>query len=286
MTARNSQIISGTFRANTARNNPVALTGEGFPANVPEMGTHLRQKSRTPFRATVRIGENRQVDRTSLYRHFAGDGTLLYVGISLSWPARTKAHAGGSRWFDQVAKVEIEWFDTREAAIESEREAIKHERPRFNIIHNRLASTHTQPVERVRPVRSSDPLLRAIAGPDVIVGPALNYRDELLSVIIAHGEAGSASHLTEVVLGEWAGEIPEWAHVAASVITIRRANQITLDEVGETRHEIIQNLKLHLRSVDSYETDIAFAVANAATFPSDEARQILDQVAVERGAGS
>jgi predicted GIY-YIG superfamily endonuclease len=219
---------------------------------------------------------------TSLYRHFDAEGSLLYVGISLSWPARTKAHAHGSRWFDMVAKVEIERFDTREAALDAEREAIKREKPKFNIIHNR--DTKAPAVKRPIRNREFDPVFNVVTGSDAIVGPVLNYRDDMLSFMIAHGEAGKPGELSEVVLGEWLQDIPEWAWAADTVMTIRSANHITLDEARAKRSEVIAEMKKHLRTVEAFDTDIALAVANAARFPSPKAMQILDEVAVEKGA--
>lgn len=219
---------------------------------------------------------------TSLYRHFADDGGLLYVGISLSWPARTKAHVYGSRWFDQVARVEIERFPTREAALEAEREAIRREKPKFNVIHNRGPAVTVRGERRQLRSHGGDPLLQGIAGPDAIVGPALVYRDDVISVMVAHGESGTAGKLTEIVLGKLIPDMPEWAGACDTILTISRPDEITIDQARQTRNEIVRKLKKHLRSVEAFDTDIALAVANATRFPSEKARQILDEVAVER----
>lgn len=219
---------------------------------------------------------------TSLYRHFGNDGSLLYVGISLSWPSRTKAHAHGSRWFDQVARVEIEQFATREAALEAEREAIKREKPKFNVIHNRSAPV--KPSKRKPRPASNDPLTRLVTGPDAIVGPPLVYRDDKISIIIAHGESGSPGVLDEVILGRfYSNDLPSWAHMCATVITIRRGDDLTLDEAREARRAMVQNLKRHLRTVEVVETDLALALANASRFPSAKARQVLDDLVAEKG---
>jgi hypothetical protein len=226
---------------------------------------------------------------TSLYRHFAEDGTLLYVGISLSWPARTRQHAQTARWFDQVAKVEIEHFPTREAALGAEREAIKREKPQFNIMHNRGSEPGAPKVWgsawRREKRHFDDPLLKSITGPDAIVGPALVYGEDQVSLMVAHGEPGTVGNLTEVQLGRFADiEPPEWAHLAASIISIRRANDITLEEAREVRGEIVAKLREHLRKVDICETDLSLAVAYASTFPGPKSRKVLDDIAVERGA--
>mgnify|MGYP003647139781 CR=1 FL=1 len=218
---------------------------------------------------------------TSLYRHFDHEGALLYVGISLSWPARTKQHAHGSRWFDLVAKVEIERFPTRAAALEAERQAIKSEKPKFNIVHNREAKPEARAHKPYSVIE--DPALQHITGPDVIVGPVLNYRDDTLSFIIAQGETGSPGELVELVIGEWAGEIPEWADAADAVFSIRSLSQFTMEEARKVRSDIVGKLQQHMRTVETFGSDIALAVANASRFPSEKARQILDEVAVDRG---
>jgi excisionase family DNA binding protein len=76
---------------------------------------------------------------TSLYRHFCSGGKLLYVGVSLSAINRLGQHAEHSGWFKSIAKVSIEHFDTREAALEAERAAIVRERPLHNIHHRKAA---------------------------------------------------------------------------------------------------------------------------------------------------
>jgi hypothetical protein len=74
-------------------------------------------------------------DRTALYRHFNANGDLLYVGISLCAIYRLEQHRMKAPWFPSIAKVDIEWFDTRELARDAEIEAIRSENPRHNINH-------------------------------------------------------------------------------------------------------------------------------------------------------
>ena len=73
--------------------------------------------------------------RCSLYRHFAEDGELLYIGISISAINRLGQHEDHSAWFNSIARVEIEHFDTRAEALEAEREAIQNENPKYNKLH-------------------------------------------------------------------------------------------------------------------------------------------------------
>lgn len=73
---------------------------------------------------------------TTLYRHYDADGTLLYVGVSMTLLWRLTKHRKGSRWWRQVATIKVEHFDTRAAALAAELRAIKEERPKFNTHHN------------------------------------------------------------------------------------------------------------------------------------------------------
>lgn len=74
-------------------------------------------------------------EKHHLYRHFAADGSLLYIGVSLSALHRLSAHKEHSHWFSDIARVEIQAFESREAALTAERKAIKEEKPRHNIAH-------------------------------------------------------------------------------------------------------------------------------------------------------
>lgn len=72
--------------------------------------------------------------RCEVYRHFDADGALLYVGMGWSSLARLmRGHRKQSHWFDQIARIEIERFPTREAAYKAEWDAIVKEKPRYNL---------------------------------------------------------------------------------------------------------------------------------------------------------
>lgn len=75
---------------------------------------------------------------TALYRHFDAAGRLLYVGISLNAVARLSQHRQCSAWFREIARVEIEWHPSREAACEAEVQAIRSEQPLHNVAHAEL----------------------------------------------------------------------------------------------------------------------------------------------------
>jgi len=71
--------------------------------------------------------------KTSLYRHFEKDGTLLYVGISLNHVVRLSQHKAASPWFEKIATVTIEQFETRAEALKAETKAVVKEKPLHNI---------------------------------------------------------------------------------------------------------------------------------------------------------
>jgi hypothetical protein len=72
------------------------------------------------------------VSRTALYRHFDAAGALLYVGISMNTIQRTAQHKHGAKWFQRIARIDIEWHPTRSAALTAEAIAIAKENPECN----------------------------------------------------------------------------------------------------------------------------------------------------------
>jgi len=78
--------------------------------------------------------QRQHVADCALYRHFSSDGSLLYVGISISAARRLGEHQS-SPWARQIAHVTIEWLRSREEAIARESYAIRHEKPKFNIAY-------------------------------------------------------------------------------------------------------------------------------------------------------
>lgn len=88
-------------------------------------------------------------ERTALYRHFDTDGRLLYVGISNDTLRRLCQHKERSHWFEQIARVDIEFFDSRDDALAAESAAIANESPAFNIRLGFVRSVHPGNVARV-----------------------------------------------------------------------------------------------------------------------------------------
>lgn len=69
----------------------------------------------------------------AVYRHFAENGELLYVGFSINPFTRSVAHAACASWWMEVANISIHWYSTKEAAMAAESLAIKIECPRENV---------------------------------------------------------------------------------------------------------------------------------------------------------
>ncbi len=67
-----------------------------------------------------------------LYRLFDERDRLLYVGESWSAPSRAKQHRSGQQWWDQVRRMTVEVYSSRETALAAEAEAIRTEKPRYN----------------------------------------------------------------------------------------------------------------------------------------------------------
>lgn len=70
---------------------------------------------------------------TTLYRFYASDGVLLYVGVAGNPGRRFEQHRGEKPWWGEVARVRLEHHESREEALEAESKVIKSEHPRYNI---------------------------------------------------------------------------------------------------------------------------------------------------------
>lgn len=67
-----------------------------------------------------------------VYRAFAADGHLLYVGCSYSPEARLAAHRSQSPWYCEAASFKLTGPFNYETARQLEHDAIDGERPQFN----------------------------------------------------------------------------------------------------------------------------------------------------------
>jgi predicted GIY-YIG superfamily endonuclease len=87
----------------------------------------------------------------TLYRFYATDDTLLYVGLTTNPGQRFKKHRGEKPWWPEIARIEMEYHPTLAALQAAEREAITTEKPRYNVQLNRgnaaakYEGNHSQP---------------------------------------------------------------------------------------------------------------------------------------------
>jgi len=71
---------------------------------------------------------------TALYRLFATDGALLYIGITGDLSKRLARHARTKNWWPDVSRKTVTWFQTRRHALLAEATAIRDEKPPFNLL--------------------------------------------------------------------------------------------------------------------------------------------------------
>lgn len=86
------------------------------------------------------------VSTYNVYRIYADADQLLYVGVASTLEDRLKDHR--SKWWGRyIERVEVEDYETREAALTAERIAILAEHPMYNTIYN---ANGAKPPERHR----------------------------------------------------------------------------------------------------------------------------------------
>ncbi|MFJ6561964.1 GIY-YIG nuclease family protein [Streptomyces sp. NPDC091412] len=87
----------------------------------------------------------------AVYRLWAADGTLLYIGSSYTPEERSKAHSH-TVWGHLVARRTDEWHPSRWRAYDEEARAIAAEDPAHNVVGT---PRHTGPTERGRVQREA-----------------------------------------------------------------------------------------------------------------------------------
>lgn len=79
------------------------------------------------------------VGKNMVYKLYGEFGALLYVGITDRGPTRLSEHYRHKPWFNEVARVEFERYDSRRESSAREVELITSLAPLYNIQHNRGA---------------------------------------------------------------------------------------------------------------------------------------------------
>lgn len=105
----------------------------------------------------------------TLYRFFAGDGRLLYIGITVNAVTRWVNHAWSKTWWPDVTDCKIEHHPNRTTALAAEKIAIITERPLHNIQHN-----------SVQPGSLAPPLLPSV---DLTEGLPIQYTQDVVEVL-------------------------------------------------------------------------------------------------------
>lgn len=96
----------------------------------------------------------------ALYRFYDSAGGLLYVGITNDPGRRWRRHADDKPWWQHVTRIDIEQFDNRDAVLIAERDAIRNEQPKHNIMHNRPTPNNptrqVPQLDRLKPIQPGD----------------------------------------------------------------------------------------------------------------------------------
>jgi excinuclease UvrABC nuclease subunit len=75
---------------------------------------------------------DRMTKRFACYRHYNAAGELLYVGVTESTGQRYSAHKHASAWFEDIAEIKCDYFDSRRAALVLEAATIVCDAPKYN----------------------------------------------------------------------------------------------------------------------------------------------------------
>ena len=82
----------------------------------------------------VQVGRG-DVKTHTLYRFYDAAGRLLYVGITANPITRFKQHRREKPWWLDVAEIKMQQFASRPDLENAERQAIRDERPLWNVIY-------------------------------------------------------------------------------------------------------------------------------------------------------
>ena len=70
--------------------------------------------------------------QATLYKYYDKDKRLLYVGVTTNLVQRHTSHQSTAKWRKLIDDMQITDFDTLDAALLAEEDAIKHEKPLYN----------------------------------------------------------------------------------------------------------------------------------------------------------
>jgi len=123
--------------------------------------------------------------QTAVYRLYAEDRRLLYVGVGSDPAGRFRDHATARDWWPDVHHYDIDWFPTTADALEVEAHAIATENPVHNIRPgNKTSKPAPKPGEVHVPLR----IARDNAGQFI---DAAHYAGEI-TIVTRQGEPWAA----------------------------------------------------------------------------------------------
>ncbi|MFI5831065.1 helix-turn-helix domain-containing protein [Streptomyces sp. NPDC051578] len=189
-----------------------------------------------------------------LYRLFAEDGRLLYIGISHSARFRLMQHVR-KPWWPDVARKEMERHPNRATALRAERVAIQKERPIWNV-QARPALTSEECEYRLSRLaaaveRESNALDQSIAG----------ARRDGHSFREIGNWAGVNHECARTVSARINGPLPPQQEGARTVSERRQRKSKTPNAIGATGAAVAENLSRLRKVRQMSQHDLAQALA-------------------------
>ena len=95
---------------------------------------------------------------TGLYHIYGEADSLLYIGVSKHFGVRWQQHAQKQPWWNERRRMTVDFYDTRDEALDAEALAIFTEQPKYNVLHRKQAQRlqklrGLQPANRLRSCR-------------------------------------------------------------------------------------------------------------------------------------
>ena len=178
---------------------------------------------------------------TSLYRFYASDDALLYVGQSRNPFMRLSGHFADKN-MELVRHIELEWFETTAEALRAEAWAIRRENPLWNVVCPEkprsprvtpVAAQMRAPQPRPAPIkREEPPRCYSDMGPHLppVQGPPVPYRryavdlEEVAGVLFDHVFTGGEDALKRAFKVARRGDV---VHMRAGVAPLFFSNMET-----------------------------------------------------------
>jgi predicted GIY-YIG superfamily endonuclease len=143
---------------------------------------------------------------TFVYRLYNASDELLYIGMSGRLMARIETHTQTQPWRDQIAYVKADGFPNRKAASRAEREAIRIENPKYNVLHKTpealMLDKLQQFWETLDDREKSEALAASKTIKDEIAGPHAQHIRQLHAALFAlfnQSQGLQSPHLTALV---------------------------------------------------------------------------------------